>query len=121
MMLYIPQEVRNQIAATGLMQQPKLMKIFQMKDLEKADNQLRRMARAQVESSTNLILPWIAVAPLLLENEAVSQYRSKNPDWSQALPEILTTQEATALAQADFLLSTKDQERLMAILQKPIR
>ena len=33
MMLYIPQEVRNQIAATGLMQQPKLKKIFQMKDL----------------------------------------------------------------------------------------
>ena len=119
-MINVPQEMRNEIAATGLMQHLALEKIFQMDNEEAADELLMKMAREQVNLKENLVLPWIGSALLLLENVAISRFTAKKPDLKMLLPEVLTVAEAAGIAQVDYLLNWTETRLLIDALRKPL-
>ena len=57
------------------------------------------------------------VAPLLAERHAISSYLVKHPQYSQALPEVNSVQEAIILASKEFLLTTPQQKELEKLLK----
>lgn len=117
-MLNVPQEVRSELAPQ--MKHPQLREIFVMTDEEKADEHLLKLGRRQTGMAEDLARAWATVGPMLLENEAISRFRAKNPDWSSLLPEILTIQEACRIAQADYMLTEKQVQNLAAALKRPL-
>ena len=119
-MLNIMQNVRKQIADTGKMKSPKLKAIFLMKDEDQADQELLKLARKQVQLKEALVLPWVTAAPLLLENEAITAFTAKNPDWKAALPEILTVAEASQVAQVNYLLNATQTAQMIESLKRPL-
>ena len=117
-MLNIPQPIRNQIAQE--VQSPVFKTIFLEESEDKADQELIKLARRQTQGVESLSQPWMTVAPLLMENQAISQFVAKNPDWKQALPEVLTIQEACQIAQVDYLLKGKQVNLLAESLKRPL-
>ena len=119
-MMNVPQRMRNEIAATGLMQHQALEKIFQMDNEDAADEELMSLARKQVKQNRKLVRPWICSAPLMLENVAISRFIAKNPDLRMLLPEVLRVSEAAKIAQVDYLLNEKMTRLLIESLKRPL-
>lgn len=111
----VPIQVWNQIAPQ--MQNKELARIFAMTSQEKADAALDQWAAKAVGEEPMLRLAFQEIAPLLAENVAISRWTEKNPDWKQALPEVLTAGEAAHLAQADYMLDAPQTEQLIAQLR----
>ena len=119
-MLNIPQPIRRQIAATGMMKHSQIKAIFSMQDEDEADEKLLALASKQVNRAEPLVTPWATVAPMLMENVAITLFRQQNPEWGMALPEVLTIADALRIAQADFLLNKTEVNLLKQSLSKPL-
>lgn len=119
-MLALPQQQRQQIAATGLMCSKVLKEIFEMQNEEKADERLIKLAELATGNKEDLLMPWLTVAPLLKENIAISMFVAQNPDWKMMLPEVLSIHEALEIAKGDYLLNQSQTEYLESALQKSL-
>lgn len=117
-MMNVPQELRNQIAENC--QHPVLRKILSMKDEEESDKALMKLAAKQVDNEEDLILPWISLGVIYLENPAIQALVTKKTDLRMMLPEILTPGEAAWLAQKDYLLNQAQTRLLIQSLTKPL-
>jgi hypothetical protein len=75
-------------------------------------------ALAERGFSTPVILAYLSLAPLLAENEAISQYIEKtgNLDLRAALPEVTTENEAQILAIKEYGLNQSQQAQLKELL-----
>ena len=112
----VPIAVWNQIAPK--MQNQVLAQMFAVKSQEKHDQLIDSWALKAVGQEPEMQLAFQLVAPLLVENVAISKWTASNPQWKQALPEVLTVAEAAALAQADYMLSATQTKQLIEQLNK---
>lgn len=112
--------VMNAIHKTGLMQSRTLATIFSAETQEKADEALDQLSAERIGKDPELVMAYQTVAPLLIENVAISKVAAKNPQLRNSAPEILTLGEALAVAQADYLLNEKQMAQLQAALEKPL-
>jgi hypothetical protein len=117
-MLNVPQTIRNQIAP--LMQSKQLKAIMEMKDEDQSDQALLKLAAKQVKFATGIKEAWVTVAPLLIENQALTKFTAKNPNLKLLLPEVLTIQEALQTAKADYMLDEVELENLAQALSRPL-
>ncbi|MCY1410332.1 hypothetical protein D9M71_256990 [compost metagenome] len=99
------------------MQNRELAAIFALTDQEQADAALASWASRRVGEEPLLLLAFLTMAPLLVENVAIRQWVNRHPQWEGALPEVLTVGEATRLAQADYMLNEAQTELMMAQLR----
>ncbi len=60
---------------------------------------------------------YVTVKPLLLENVAISKFTQEQPNYRQALPEIVSISEAVLLASGDYPLSQTQQSELRKLLE----
>jgi hypothetical protein len=111
----VPMTVWNQIAP--MMQSKTLAAMFSIKNQQEADEAIDQWAMTAVGKEPDLMMALQTVAPLLLENVAIRQWTDKNPDWKQALPEVLTLGEAITLAQGDYMLNARQTAQLLQQLQ----
>ena len=112
----MPIAVWNQIAPK--MQNQALAQMFSAKSQEQADQLIDQWAMKAVGQEPEMQMAFQTVAPLLMENVAISKWTASNPQWKQALPEVLTVAEAAALAQADYMLSATQTKQLIEQLNK---
>lgn len=85
---------------------------------ELADEAMEAWAKEKVGANDPLLVQALLdVAPLLMENVAISRWTARNPDWKAAMPEVLTVAEAILIAQADYLLSATQMRRLSELLK----
>ena len=117
----VPARVWNAIAATGELRNPSfqtLMAMPQDKMLEALEEQSKVLTRRGVPDA--VISAYQELAPLLAEHEAISQYinQTGNSDLRAALPEILSPQEAVAIAAKDRPLSASDKTQLKQMLTR---
>ena len=111
----VPIGIWNQIAPQ--IQHKELARIFSMTSQEKADAALSQWAQSKAGSAPMLLAAFEEIAPLLLENVAISKWTASNPQWLMALPEVLTVGEAARLAQADYMLSATETAQLIRHLR----
>lgn len=112
----VPIAVWNQIAPK--MQSKELAQMFSVKSQEKHDQLIDSWAIKAVGREPEMQMAYQLVAPLLMENVAISKWTASNPQWRQALPEVLTVAEAIRIAQADYLLSATQTKQLIEQLNK---
>ena len=122
-MRQLPQAVWNKIADQPEMKQEAFKALFKMtpESLDLAlDEQAERLTKAGYEDK--VILAYQAVAPLLLENRAISAYSLKTDNLAlrQALPEITTVAEAVLIAQKEYRLTVKQNQSLQQLLSKTV-
>lgn len=119
-MRQVPASVWNEIAKTQELSNPSMKVLFAMKQNE-MDAALDAQARALEKSGTpdSVINAYQLMAPLLAENQAISQYinQTGNSDLRSGLPEILNAQEAVSIASQDRPLSSSEQSTLLELLQ----
>lgn len=110
-----PASIWNQIAPR--MQNKELARIFALTDQAQMDEALSNWARARVGSEPMLLLAFEELAPLLVENMAISHWTERNPQWLGAMPEVLTPGEAALLAQGDYMLDEQQTRQLIEQLR----
>ena len=114
--MFIPVSVWAQIAPK--MQDKQLAAMLAAPTQELSDQKMEAWAKEKVGSSDPVLLQaFLDVAPLLKENAAISQWTERNPQWREAMPELLTVAEAAQVAQADYLLSATQTRRLIEQLK----
>jgi hypothetical protein len=116
----LPINVMNQIYKTGLMQSKTLAAIFSAKTQEQAEEMLDQLSLERIGDDPTLIMPYQTVAPLLIENVAISKVAMKTPQIRLAAPEILTIGEALWIAKADYLLTETQLVQLREALETPL-
>jgi hypothetical protein len=118
-MFQVTPTIWNEIAATQTLKSP-LMKKWMALPQEELPPELDRVTK-ELESagaSPRATLAYLTVAPLLLENEAISRYlQSKDNESLRAgLPELTTVDEALSLATLEYNLTAKEQAGLRKLL-----
>lgn len=112
--------VWNEIAATQSLETPAAKIAFKL-DQE----QLTLMETLMISSlEERRVLPRVALClptflPLLLENQAVSQFLSQHPQYRNALPEVDQAQTAVEIATQDRRLTPKERSLLRRTLLSP--
>ena len=67
-----------------------------------------------------VVLAYLELAPLLHERHAVQSFSSRNPNYREALPEVLSANEAALLAMKDHHLNPSQTSELKKLLnEKP--
>ncbi|AXK39963.1 hypothetical protein [Crenobacter cavernae] len=109
----------NAIARTQTLSNPSLRQLFAM-DQDALTQALDAQAQALEASGVpnRVIVAYQTMAPLLAESEAISAYIVQTDNWSlrQALPEVLSAEEAVAIANLDRPMSSSEQRRLLDLL-----
>ena len=114
--MFIPISVWGQIAPR--MQNKELAAMLAAPTQEQSDQQLEAWAKEKVGSNDPMLLQaFLDVAPLLVENVAISHWTARNPQWKDAMPEVLTVAEAAQVAQADYLLDATQTRQLIEQLK----
>ena len=120
-MYQVPQAVWNEIAESVPLKHQWAEQLFRL-DPEAATEELESQAKAlQKQGATNRVISaYQEVAPLLAENEAISQYIVKTGSLGlrRALPEVTTPLEAVNLAQQDHHMNHAEAKRLYSMLEK---
>lgn len=122
-MFAIDQHTANQIAKTQHLIYPITKKLFQASNDEEADEiEMRILKQTQEKGLTKrAALSLLLVLPLLLENKAITNYlkQTKNPGLRMMMPEILTIEEATGLAnkEKNYSLTKEELESLKKVLK----
>ena len=118
-MLSVSPVIWNEIAATQPIRHAKLRELMRLgpDELPAAIDQLA----AEQESAGALpraTLAFATVAPLLLENVAISRYiQMKDNDLLRgAMPEVVTMDEALSLATLEYRLNEAEQTNLKSLL-----
>jgi hypothetical protein len=76
----------------------------------------------QMGADNRVILAYRLVAPLLIENEAISAYleESQQPTLRASLPEINSVNEAVMLASMEYEMTPSQQRKLTQLLSKSL-
>lgn len=118
-MYQVPTPVWNAIAKTQVIKHQPWMTLFSLK----ADQQLPALADLENQLSdqkadSRTIRAYLLVAPLLLENVAISKYlqATNQPGLRGSMPELTTIREAVALATTEFNLTPTQQAKLHQLL-----
>lgn len=82
--------------------------------LEKLDNVL-----AKQEPDPVVRLAYRELAPLLQERPAIETFLRRHPEWSDAIPEVLSTNEAISMAVTDYRLTVSQTRALRKLLDAP--
>ena len=122
-MYQVPMRVWNEIAMSQPLSQP-WVRLFRatpeefpaMLD-ELVDKPLEKMG-----ADDRVILAYRLVAPLLIENEAISAYleESQQPTLRASLPEINSVNEAVMLASMEYEMTPSQQRKLTQLLSKSL-
>lgn len=112
---------KHLIHRTGLMRTQTFAEIFRQKDDQKSLQMLEDLAVKMVgEDDALLRMAYLTVAPLLVENVAISKAAEQDRNLPLVAPEVLTYEEALAVAQADYMLNGQQQNQLLKALKAPL-
>ena len=67
-----------------------------------------------------VILAYLTVLPLLVENRAIQEFVRLNPQFRAALPEVNSQTEAVILMSLDLMLSRKEANQLLTLLPETL-
>lgn len=120
----VPPRYWNEIAAKGLVRREPWATLFRLS----ADEQSRGLENLDVElektgADGRTALAYRLVAPLFLENEAISAYIEETGQLHlrQALPEVVDVHEAVHLASVEYSLDETQQGKLRELLANAYR
>ena len=118
-MMSVSPVIWNEIAATQKLKHPLMRELMQL-DPDDLPPRLDQMAEEQESKGAlpTVTLAFSTVAPLLLENEAISRYiQMKDSDYLRgSLPEVTSMDEAVYLATMEYRLTEPEQENLKSLL-----
>lgn len=116
--------VWNEIAKSQPLGQP-WATLFRMTP-ENLPKGLEKMVDAPAEAmgaDNKTVLAYRLVAPLLQENEAISQFllETQRPNLRASLPELTSVNEAVILASQEYRLTASQQQKLTQLLTKALQ
>jgi hypothetical protein len=110
----------NEIAYSQALSQPwaTLFRMTQQELPAGLDKLVDQPLEAQ-GADNRTILAYRLVAPLLIENEAISDYilLANSPSLRASLPEVISVNEAVILASQEYRLTTPQQAKLTQLLK----
>ena len=120
-MYQTPMAVWNEIAKAQPLSQP-WATLFRLKP-EELGQALDKLVDRPIEAQgadNSTVLAYRLVAPLLLENEAISAYllEVQQPSLRASLPELTSVNQAVMLASAEYRLTPSQQTKLQQLLTK---
>lgn len=123
-MYQVPMSVWNAIAKSQPLSQP-WATLFRMTP-EELPQGIARLVDAPAEAAgadNRTVLAYRLVAPLLVENEAISAYleETRQPNMRACLPEVTSVNEAVILASMEYELTRSQQRKLTQLLQQAMR
>ena len=120
-MLQLPLKMRRELS--GLAQNQELKELLRMldRDLNQALDEKARDLRAR-GYRRRVIEAYQEVGPLLLEKQAVAQYRARvgSEEVERALPEVDDVPEALYLASHEWGLDSEEQGQLRQLLEQDL-
>jgi hypothetical protein len=120
-MYQVPPETWQELASQGRLRHPtwqKLMPLPVEKLLPALDSLVDEWEQEHPERAVRAAL---LVAPLLVERAAISAFLRSSPmgeSLRPAMPELLTVEEAVAMADQEFRLSATEREALRKLLRE---
>ena len=120
-MFSVAAEIWNQIAESQPMATEKWSRLMKM-DPDAMNSALDEVMN-ETKAPNKVMLAFVTVAPLLLENEAISLWILANEAHGlrSALPEVLTISEAVNLASLEYRLTETECARLAELLRSEVR
>jgi hypothetical protein len=122
-MLQVSTLIWNEIAETQPLKNRRMSRLMRL-DAAELPQALDKLAADQESRGAlpRATLAFATVAPLLLENEAISRYfQSNGSDFLRdALPNVLTMDEAVALATMEYRLIEAEQTSLRHLLSEQV-
>ena len=119
-MYQVPMSVWNQIATSQALSQP-WFRLFRMtpEELPQGLETLVDKPAEKMGADDQTVLAYRLVAPLLIENEAISSFavEMNRPDLRAAMPELISVNEAVILASQEYRLKPSQQAKLRDLLQ----
>ena len=114
----LPPEVWNQIARETTLASPAARAAFNL-PADKQAPMLENWAQAETQAKTPAwaVVPLQEVLPLMLEPEALNQFKAKHPEFLPALPEVNSPQEAAALLSRERQWSPAQSSTFLQLLQ----
>ena len=120
-MYQVALRIWNEIAQSQPLSPP-WSEVFRATSLEQLATLLKPIeAKLAAQGADNRVtLAYRLVAPLLLENEAISAHLLETNDLSlrTSLPEVLTVNEAVILASKEYPLKPSQQQKLAELLRQ---
>ncbi len=118
-----PMRIWNEIAMSQPLSQP-WVRLFRATP-EQFPAMLDELVDKPLEqqgADNRVILAYRLVAPLLIENEAISAYleETQQPTLRTSLPEVTSVNEAVILASMEYPLTQSQQKKLAQLLSKPL-
>lgn len=119
-----PMPIWNKIAQSQPLSQP-WATLFRLNP-EQLPEQLDALVDKPAESmgaDNRTVLAYRLVAPLLIENQAISQFilESQSPSLRASLPEVNSVNEAVILASKEYRLTASQQAMLTRLLTKAMQ
>lgn len=120
-MYQVPPEAWNELAKQGRLTHPAWQRVMALppdKMLPALDQLADEWERDYPARTARAAL---LVAPLLVERAAISAFLRSSPmgeSLRPAMPELLTVEEATAMADQEFRLNATERESLRKLLQE---
>ena len=119
-MYQVPMQVWNEIAKGQALSQP-WATLFRMTP-DQLPQGLEKLVDAPIEAQgadNKTVLAYRLVAPLLIENEAISAYvlEDNRPDLRAVMPELISVSEAVILASLEYRLMPSQQTKLTQLLR----
>ena len=123
-MYHVPMQVWNEIAKGQALSQP-WATLFRMTP-DQLPRGLEKLVDEPIEAlgaDNRTVLAYRLVAPLLIENEAISAFvlEDNRPDLRTAMPELISVNEAVSLASLEYRLTPLQQKNLTQLLQAAIQ
>lgn len=119
-MYQVPMSVWNEIATSQALGQP-WFQLFRMspEELPQGLETLVDKPAEAMGADDKTVLAYRLVAPLLIENEAISSFvvEENRPDLRAAMPELISVSEAVILASQEYRLTPSQQAKLKELLQ----
>ena len=119
-MLQVPAQIWNRIAAHGNLKTEAAKNLFLLNQDAMTDQQTEQARLLERDGlPARVIQSYLTMAPLLMENEAISKYiqATENTALRRALPEVLTVAEAVTYSVKDWMLTKPEADQLTTLLQ----
>ena len=107
----------NQIAETQTLKTVWARKAFKLDGMAMAELEDKEYKTLKAKVGQGVAASYQDVMPLLTENVAISKFIQEQPNYRQALPEIVSIAEAVILASQERPLNPMQQKQLANLLQ----
>ena len=107
----------NQIAETQTLKTVWARKAFKLDGMAMAELEDKEYKTLKAKVGQDVAASYQDVMPLLTENVAISKFIQEQPNYRQALPEIVSIAEAVILAPQERPLNPMQQKQLANLLQ----